>query len=267
MDLELESKRALVSGGSRGIGRAVARGLALEGASVAILARDPAQLAATAAELGNETGALVVGVVADMTDEAQVERAVAEAVAALGGGIDILVNAAAEPGGYAAPPGLAGIDSAHLQREIDTKVMGYIRCARAVVPFMLAQRWGRIVNVSGLAARQTGNTVGSIRNVAVAAMTKNLADELGPAGINVTVVHPGLTRTERTEALVKARAAAEGVSEDAVLKRMAEGNAIRHLLDAAEVAQVIVFLCSPKSVAVHGDAIAVGGGTPKAIHY
>ena len=267
MDLELASKRALVTGGSRGIGRAIARGLALEGASVAILARDADRLAATAAELANETGARVVPVLADTSDGAQVERAVAEAVAAFGAGIDILVNAAAEPGGYAAPPRLGEIDAVHLQREIDVKVMGYLRCARAVAPFMQAQRWGRIVNVAGLAARQTGNTVGSIRNVAVAAMTKNLADELGPAGINVTVVHPGLTRTERTAALVQARALEQGLGEEAVLKLMAEGNSIRHLVDAAEVAHVVVFLCSPRSVAINGDAIAAGGGAPRAIHY
>ena len=190
MDLELGNKRALVTGGSRGIGKAVARGLALEGAAVAILARDAERLAATAAELVDETGATVVAVAADTTDDAQVARAVAEAVAALGGGIDILVNAAAEPGGYAPPPKLAEIDAAQLQREIDVKVMGYVRCARAVAPHMQAQRWGRIVNVSGLAARQAVHTIGSIRNVAVSALTKNLADELGPSGINVTVVHP-----------------------------------------------------------------------------
>jgi len=267
MDLELRSKRALVSGGSRGIGKAIARGLALEGASVALLARDAERLAASAAELVNETGATVVAVVADTSDEAQVERAVAEAVAALGGGIDILVNAAAEPGGYAAPPALADIDAAHLQREIDVKVMGYLRCARAVAPYMKAQRWGRIVNLSGLAARQSGNTVGTIRNVAVSALTKNLADELGPDGVNVTVVHPGLTRTERTAALVKARAEAQGTSEEAIERQMAEGNSIRHLVDAREVADVVVFLCSPKSVAINGDAIAAGGGAPRAIHY
>ena len=209
----------------------------------------------------------MVAVVADTSDDAQVERAVAEAVAALGGGIDILVNAAAEPGGYAAPPTLAEIDAAHLQREIDVKVMGYLRCARAVAPYMKAQRWGRIVSLSGLAARQSGNTVGSIRNVAVAALTKNLADELGPHGINVTVVHPGLTRTERTAALVRARAAAQGTSEEAIEKQMAEGNSIRHLVDAREVADVVVFLCSPKSMAINGDAIAAGGGAPRSIHY
>jgi NAD(P)-dependent dehydrogenase (short-subunit alcohol dehydrogenase family) len=267
MDLELKGKRALVTGGSRGIGKAIARGLALEGAAVALLARDAGRLAAAAAELVNETGAEVVAVVADTTSDADVERAVAEAVAALGGGIDILVNAAAEPGGYAAAPTLAEIDAGHLQREIDVKVMGYLRCARAVAPYMQAQRWGRIVNLSGLAARMAGNTVGSIRNVAVAALTKNLADELGPAGIQVTVVHPGLTRTERTAALVAARAKAQGTSEAAVVKQMAEGNSIRHLVDAREVAHVVVFLCSPKSVAINGDAIAAGGGAPRSIHY
>ena len=267
MDLELRHKRALVTGGSRGIGKAVARALALEGAEVAILARNAERLAAAASELADETGSRVVPVVADTADDAKVMQAVAEATRLLDGGIDILVNAAAEPGGYAAPPKLGKISGEFFQREMDIKVMGYIRCARAVAPYMQAQRWGRIINISGLAARQTGNTVGSMRNVAVAAMAKNLADELGPAGINVTVVHPGLTRTERTAALLQARAQAEGVAEHEIEKRMAEGNSIRHLVDAAEVAHVVAFLASPKSVAINGESIAAGGGAPRSIHY
>ena len=122
MDLELQGKRALVTGGSRGIGKAVALALALEGADVAILARDPARLEAAAKELRDASGRTVVAVVADTTDDAQVARAVADAVRALGGGIDILINAAAEPGGYAAPPRLADISAEFLQREIDVKV-------------------------------------------------------------------------------------------------------------------------------------------------
>jgi NAD(P)-dependent dehydrogenase (short-subunit alcohol dehydrogenase family) len=267
MDLELRHKRALVTVGSRGIGKAIARALALEGADVAILARDAARAAAAAAELSNETGSRVVAVVADTRDDAQVATAVAQAAALLQGGIDILVNAAAEPGGYAAPPLLGEIDAEYLHREMDVKVMGYIRCARAVAPHMRAQHWGRIVNVSGLAARQTGNTVGSIRNVAVTALAKNLADELGPHGINVTVVHPGLTRTERTAALVEARARAAGVEERDIERRMAEGNSIKHVVDAAEVAYVVAFLASPKSVAINGESIAAGGGAPGSIHY
>ncbi len=145
--------------------------------------------------------------------------------------------------------------------------MGYIRTARAVAPQMQARGWGRIVNISGLATRQSGNTVGSIRNVAVAALTKNLADELGPSGINVTVVHPGLTRTERTGGAGGGPGPGAGRGRSVILQRMAEGNSIRHLVDAAEVADVVAFLASPKSVAINGDAIAAGGGAPRAIHY
>jgi NAD(P)-dependent dehydrogenase (short-subunit alcohol dehydrogenase family) len=267
MDLELTAKRALVTGGSRGIGKAVARALAQEGADVALLARNAQTLAATAAELSAATGRRVVGVAADTTSDDAVRAGVAEAVRLLGGPIDILVNAAAEPAGFAAPPKLGEITAGFFHAEMDTKVMGYLRCAREVAPAMRARGWGRIVNISGLAARQSGNTVGSMRNVAVAALTKNLADELGPHGINVTVVHPGLTRTERTAPLVAARAAAQGVAPEAVESQMAAGNSIGQLVDASEVAHVVAFLCSPKSRAINGDAIAAGGGAPRSIHY
>ena len=267
MDLQLTGKRALVTGGSRGIGKAIARVLAEEGVDVALLARNPDTLAAAAAEIVAATGRNVVGVSADTTRDDEVQRAVADAARLLGGAIDILVNAAAEPAGFAGPPQLAEITGGFFHAELDTKVMGYIRCAQAVVPGMRAAGWGRIVNISGLAARQTGNAVGSMRNVAVAALTKNLADELGAAGINVTVVHPGLTRTERTAPLVAARAAAQGVAPAVVEVALAAGNSINRVVDADEVAHIVAFLCSPKSRAINGDAIAAGGGAPKAIHY
>ncbi|MDA0365322.1 MAG: SDR family oxidoreductase, partial [Chloroflexi bacterium] len=151
--------------------------------------------------------------------------------------------------------------------DMNVKVLGYLRCAREVAPVMKRQGWGRIVNISGLAARQSGSTIGSVRNVAVAALTKNLADELGPHGINVTVVHPGLTRTEATPGVVAARAQAESITPEEAEQRMASGNSIRHLVDATEVAYVVAFLASPLSIAINGDTIAVGGGAPRAIHY
>jgi len=132
---------------------------------------------------------------------------------------------------------------------------------------MAAAGWGRIINISGLAARQTGSIIGSIRNVAVAALTKNLADELGPRGINVTVVHPGLTRTEKTAPLVAARAAAAGVAEAEIEARFAANVSVGRIIDAAEVADIVAFLASPRSVAINGDAIACGGGAKGAIHY
>ena len=151
MDQQLLGKRALVTGGSRGIGKAIARVLALEGCDVALLARDAQALAAAAAELAQASGRKVVWASADTTDDAQVATAVAEAAGALGGGIDILVNTAAEPGGYAAPPRLGDITGAFFQREMDVKVMGYLRCARgraahggaALGPHRQHQRAGR----------------------------------------------------------------------------------------------------------------------------
>ena len=267
MDLELKGRRALVTGGSRGIGKAIALALAREGADVALLARGAQALSTAATEIAALTGRMVVGLCADTTSDEQVRQAFADAVRQLGGMIDILVNAAAEPAGFAGPPKLGDITADFFHAEMDTKVMGYIRCAREVVPGMRAQGWGRIVNISGLAARQTGSAVGSMRNVAVAALTKNMADELGPAGINVTVVHPGLTRTERTAPLVESRARAQGASVADVEAQMATGNSINHLLDASEVAHVVAFLCSPKSRAINGDVIAAGGGAPRSIHY
>jgi NAD(P)-dependent dehydrogenase (short-subunit alcohol dehydrogenase family) len=267
MDLQLNHKRALVTGGSRGIGKAVARALAAEGVDVALLARDPDRLAAAAAELSAASGRRVVGVVADTADQAAVARAVAEAELALGGGIDILVNAAAEPAGYAPPPKLADITAEFFHRQLDIKVLGYLRTVQAAAPGMKARGWGRIINISGLAARQTGNTVGSIRNVGVSALTKNLADELGPHGINVTVVHPGVTVTERSADLVAHHAQRRGVAEAVIRAEFDAGNSTGRIVTAEEVADVVVFLASPRSRAINGDAIAVGGGSPRAINY
>ena len=265
MDLQLTGKRALVTGGSSGIGRAIARQLAAEGARVAIAAQNPERLARAAAELTDEVGAGVVPIAVDTRLDGSVRAAVA-AVARELGGLDILVNAAAKPGGGPSP-GLAGLTEEAFWEDINVKVLGYLRTAREAAPHMIAGGWGRIINISGLAARQTGSIVGSIRNVAVAALTKNLADELGPRGITVTVVHPGATRTERTPARLADIAARNDISLEAAERRLGAYASIGRLVEASEVADVVAFLASPRSAAINGDAIACGGGAPGAIHY
>jgi NAD(P)-dependent dehydrogenase (short-subunit alcohol dehydrogenase family) len=150
---------------------------------------------------------------------------------------------------------------------MNIKVMGYLRCAREVAPLMTEQGWGRIINISGLASRSSGTVIGSMRNVAVSAMTKNLADELGPSGVNVTVIHPGLTRTEATAGVIAGRAEASGVSEDEIESQMAQGNSSRTIIDASDIAYVVTMLASPLSIAINGDGIAAGGGVGTAIHY
>jgi NAD(P)-dependent dehydrogenase (short-subunit alcohol dehydrogenase family) len=266
MDLGLRGKVAVVTGGSRGIGKAIATALAAEGADLALIARGADPLRAAAAEIAASSGVRAEGFASDTGNDSRIRDAFA-AIAQRFGRIDILVNCAAQPGGQGKPPGLNDISEQDLWADMNVKVLGYLRCAREAVPHMERHGWGRIINISGLAARQTGTIIGSIRNVGVAALTKNLADELGPRGINVTCVHPGLTRTEKTPAVLKRQAEAAGVNTDEIERRIASRNLIRRMVDAREVADVVAFLASPKSAAITGDAIAVGGGTPLAIYY
>jgi NAD(P)-dependent dehydrogenase (short-subunit alcohol dehydrogenase family) len=254
MDLQLTGKRALITGGSRGIGLQVARGLAVEGAHVAIAARDPGRLAAAAADLSGLGAGRIVTAEIETGEDASVTAAVDRVRRELGG-IDILVNCAAEPNGSAARIVPSQTTDQQFWDAVNVKTVGYLRTSRAVAPDMVAQGWGRIINVSGLAARSAADFVATARNVGVAALSKNLADELGPRGVNVTVVHPGLTVTERTQDRIAGLADQHGLST------------IGRAVTAEEVAWVITFLASPLSVAMNGDPVVVSGGTPGPIFY
>lgn len=266
MDLELDGKLAIVTGGSRGIGKAIASALAREGCDIAIIGRDPAAAHATANDIASASGRIAKAWSADTGDDQSVQTTVAE-IAAHFGRIDILVNAAAKPGGQAPPPKLSEITSDLFWSDVNVKVMGYLRMARECAPHMTANGWGRIINISGLAARQTGSTIGSIRNVGVAALTKNLADELGPQGVNVVCVHPGLTRTEKTADVIARQSQAKGVPADEIERRMASMNAVKRFIGADDIAEIVAFLASPKSIAINGESIGAGGGAPGSIHY
>jgi NAD(P)-dependent dehydrogenase (short-subunit alcohol dehydrogenase family) len=252
LDLQLAGKNAIVTGGSRGIGKAIAWQLAAEGVNVVIAARNEERLKATAFALSKETGARVLPIVADTGNKDSVDALVKRAIAELGR-IDILVNNAAVPGGISPATSLGEIVDEQALEDINIKVIGYLRTARALAPHLIANGWGRIINIGGLAIRKTGRPVATLRNVGVAAITKNLADELGPKGINVVAVHPGATRTERTD--------------PASEKKLATGVSIGRIVDASEVAAVVAFLASPKSVAINGEAIPTGGGSVGPIYY
>jgi NAD(P)-dependent dehydrogenase (short-subunit alcohol dehydrogenase family) len=243
VDLELGGRVAIVTGGSRGVGRAIALELAREGADVAVCARNRAALEETAAALARETGRRIVPIVADTTRAESVARMADAALSALGR-IDVLVNNAATPGGLVRGS-LAEADERALLEDIDTKVVGYLRCAKAVVPHMEGRGWGRIVNIGGLSGRRSGNISG-LRNAAIVHLTKTLADQLGSRGITVNLVHPGATRTERT---------------DDETARRAAGNAIGRIVDAREIGHVVAFLASSKSASITGVAIDASGGS------
>jgi len=266
MDLELKGKAAIITGGSRGIGKAIGRVLAKEGANVALVARNQAALTEAAAEIAREGGGQAKGFVCDTSDDAAVKKMVADVVAAFGR-VDILVNCAAKPSGQAKPPTLAELTAEELWDHVNVKVMGYVRTAREVAPYMIKQKSGRIINISGLGARTTGTTIGSIRNVGVAALTKNLADELAPHGIQAVCVHPGLIRTEATAGVVARNAKAAGKSEAEIEAQMAGRNLVKKIITAEEIGYVVAFLASPKAIAINGDSIAAGGGSPGVIFY
>lgn len=266
MDLELKGKVAVITGGTRGIGLATARLLAQEGADVVLVSRHADEAARVADDLARATGRRILGLAADTTDDAAVAT-MAAAVERDMGGAQILVNCAAEPAGQKAVPAPSEAEWTSLASHMDTKVMGYLRCARALLPLMRRAGWGRIVNVSGLGARRTGDVVGTIRNVAVVALAKNLADELAGTGIAVTTVHPGLTRTEKVDAMLQARAQAEGRTTDEVEASLAANVLMGRLPNAEDVAQVIAFLASPRSVAINGVTVDAGGGVRGSINY
>jgi NAD(P)-dependent dehydrogenase (short-subunit alcohol dehydrogenase family) len=272
MDLGLQGKHAIVTGGSRGIGKAVARELAREGVDVAIVARNKANLEATARELASESNRRILPLTADVTRKDQVDRVVAEAAQELGG-LHILVNSGSPPGGSVTATGpIETVVDEDLLHDFNVKYVGALRCSRAVIPFMKKEGWGRIINISGANARNAGNLSGGARNVAMVHLTKTLAVQLGRFGITVNCIHPGTTRTERTPSLLAARAKQLGISpEEAERQDFApdspRGNAICRMVDASEIAFVAVFLASEKAWAVSGELVAATGGAGKMVYY
>ncbi|PYN91680.1 MAG: hypothetical protein DMD91_33780 [Candidatus Rokuibacteriota bacterium] len=272
MDLGLRGKRAIVTGGSLGIGKAIARELAREGVDVAIVARTKDRLEAAAKELSTETGARVIPLAADVTSRAQVDAMVAQAASQLGG-LHILVNSGSAPGGSATATGpIESVVDEDLLEDFNVKYVGALRCTRAAIPYMKEQRWGRIINISGTNARTAGNLSGGARNTSLVHLSKTVALQVGKHGITVNCVHPGITRTERTPRLLAARAKELGISPEEVERQdyvpdSPRGNSICRMVDATEVAYVTVFLASDKAWAISGELIVANGGAGRAVYY
>ena len=262
MNLDLSGKTAMITGGSRGIGKSVAFSLAAEGVDIAICAREERSLAKTSKDLSNAFGTNVYFQTADTRNTESINDFVSATINKLGK-VDILINNAAAPGGLVMGP-LETADPEKLLDDLDTKVVGYLRASKAIAPHMKRLGWGRIVNIGGLAAR-SGGTISGMRNIALTHLTKTLSNELGPYGINVNLVHPGATRTERTQPLQQEISENEGVNIDELEKRSSLGVDVRRMIDASEVASLVTFLASPLASAVTGEAIAAGGGVGPAV--
>ncbi len=251
MDLGLSGKHALVTGASKGIGRAIALAFASEGVHVTLnYAQDAERAERTAAEC-RALGARVALVRADVAEEPEVDALVARAEAELGS-VDVLVNNA---GIYTTLP-LAKIDTATWRRLLAVNLDGAFFCARRVLPSMIERHWGRIVSVVGYSGRTGGSVVGSAAHgaaskAALAGLTKSLAREVGPAGITVNGISPGIAATDIMAPLL---------ADQARLRAALERIPIGRVSQPEEIAHLAVFLASPLAASVTGQVIEISGG-------
>lgn len=253
---ELSGKAALVTGASKGIGRAIADRLSAEGAVVALLARDEATLRMVATDIEARHGVRAVAIAADLASEEGCRTAAERVIGALGG-LDILVNCAGDTkaGSFPAQP------DADWTTGFALKFFGAVRLTRALWEPLKA-RSGTVVNIGGAAAYtpSAGFMIGGAVNAALAHFSKSLSKQGLADDVNVNIVHPGATVTERMENLIRQEAAAEGLPESEIRRRNWERAGIRRLGTPEDIAETVAFLCSPRARHIQGVGIAVDGG-------
>ncbi|MGH7353015.1 MAG: SDR family oxidoreductase [Candidatus Rokuibacteriota bacterium] len=258
----MKGKVALVTGGSKGIGKAVAKGLAEEGARVAICARGRGDLDAAAAAIAKATGGEVFAVAGDLTRETDAQKIVAATVERFKR-IDILVNnAGAAPGGL-----LLDLTEEQWQTALQLKFMGYVRCMKAVIPHMLKQGGGRIVNIIGNdGVKPIGiELTPSAANAADLAVTVALAEQYGKQNICINAINPGPVATERWDFLIGGIAKVRNISVDEAQKRAERSIPLGRICTPEEVANVAVFVASDRASFMNGALITLDGGQRKAL--
>jgi NAD(P)-dependent dehydrogenase (short-subunit alcohol dehydrogenase family) len=253
MSQPLAGRHALVTGGGRGIGAAIAQALATAGARVTLLARTATEIEATAKALPGGARA----VTADVTDRGQVERAFREAREA-SGEISILVNNA----GLAKSRALAKSDEAFWRAMLDVNLTGAYHCTRAAIPAMLAANWGRIVNVSSTAGLRgyAYCTAYCAAKHGLVGMTRALALEVAKTGVTANAVCPGFTDTGVVRDAVRAISEQSARSESEARQTLISFNPQQRFVEPGEVANAVLWLCSPGSESMNGQSIAVAGG-------
>tara|TARA_B100001146_G_C16164793_1_gene427340 strand:- start:490 stop:1284 length:795 start_codon:yes stop_codon:yes gene_type:complete len=264
MESGISGKVALVTGGSMGIGKATAMALASQGAKIAICARNMDRLKQAAREIQDETGATVIPISADTTSSEDITMLVWSTISELGH-IDILVNNAVNSTTARA----SELPDDIIFNHINTKVMGYIRCAREVITSMRKKGGGRIINIAGMGARNSSatNPGSGITNSGISAYTKSLSDDVACEGILVNCIHPGSTRTQRNMQLMEESAQRSGVTTDEIMERTVANVPIGRMVEPEDIANLIVFLASNQANAITGQTIAVDGGAGKGIVY
>lgn len=263
MDLGLSGKRALICGGSSGLGRAVATALVAEGAHVALLSRDAVKLQAVADDLNTMGPGRAMIASANLADHASLLAAVDVAEAALGGPIQILLNNTGGP----PPSGVSGLEPDLWRTQFEAMVLSIFRLTDRVLPGMKAMGWGRILNVASITVVEPVASLGvsNTLRASVVAWAKTLAGEVAPHGITVNTLLPGRIDTPRIERLDAARAAANGIAPDQARAEAVASIPVGRLGTPEEFGAVAAFLASPQAAYVTGSLIRLDGGAVRAI--
>jgi NAD(P)-dependent dehydrogenase (short-subunit alcohol dehydrogenase family) len=252
MDLQLSGKTVLITGGSKGIGKATAEVLAEEGCNLILVARDASLLAETAAEIRAKRQVNVRSIAADLSSDAAIQKVAAEA-----GDLDILVNNAG-----AIPPGdLLSIDDTRWRQAWDLKVFGYICFCRIIYAQMKARRAGVIINVIGSAGEKfpTNYIAGAAGNASLMAFTRALGKGAPADGLRVVAINPGPVETDRLIMLRKAEAA-EKLGDPNKWRELTANMAFGRAASPREIGSAVAFLASPVSGYTTGTVLTIDGG-------
>ena len=263
MDLGLRGRVALVAAASRGLGRAIAEELAVEGAKVVLCARDGDALERARTDIAARASSDVHAVVADVSTQDGIDTVTAEALARFGQ-VDVLVtNAGGPPSG---PFEAHGWDA--WERAVQLTLRSAVEMTRLVLPGMKERRWGRIINVTSITVKQPVDSLmlsNSIR-AAVTGFARTLATEVAAYGVTVNNILPGYTRTERVEQLNRASAEREGISVEEVQRRIESQIPMRRLGEPREFAALAAFLASERASYITGQSVAADGGWIRALY-
>jgi 3-oxoacyl-[acyl-carrier protein] reductase len=260
VDLGLKGQNALVIGSNRGIGYQVAETLSAEGVDVALFARNEKRLQEAADKIKRKTGKTPLVLPGDSKKKENIESAVDQTHQKFGG-IDILVNSA---GGYT-PGSFMEITDETFMGLMETKWLGCIRFMRTVIPIMKKQRGGRILNFAGNSGKNPGFPHAGSVNAAITNITKVVSDEVGPDQILVNCIAPGITLTEHSKHIIETQGDRKHISYDDSLQQFISKVPLGFLGEPKDVADIAVFLVSPRNRWISGTAISVDGGTNRAV--
>ena len=260
MDLGLSGKRAIVTGGSRGIGKQCALALAREEVHVCIAARTEDVLNQTLAEL-EQTGCKGHAVAVDLTTQASCEKVVQETIDCFGG-VDILINNV----GAARNADILELSPELIDDALSLKTYSYLRMSQLVIPYMRENRWGRIINIAGSAGTSPtrGNIPTGTANITILNITRALSDAVAGDRILVNTVCPGLTNTGRARTQQGVRAEREGRDVEALLQELGQELPAGRIAEPEEVANVVTFLASEACSYMFGSALYMDGGKRRA---